>query len=371
MLGYRVLDSLSALALVPYALGTTPSQRYRLEQWAPLLTESGVQLDFEPFADAELTALLQNPGRVLRKGILVLAALRRRERLVTAPVSCNLVVVHRAASMVGPPLVERRLIARGLPMVYDFDDAIFRLHAAAANRSLAWLKAPGKTAELCRTANHVTVCSTFLADYARAHNPRVSIVRSSVDTDVCRPMPRSENERLVVGWMGSSTSQTYLEAAVPMLRELLASRPVELRVVSSRQPLLSGLRHTWRPWSAATEVTELSAFDVGIMPMPDDDWARGKCAFKALQYMAAGVSTVAEAVGANLEVIQHGRNGFLASSMIEWLECVQALVDNRELRLRLGDAGRRTVEERYSMRKSAAAFEMVVREAAERAAPRR
>jgi glycosyltransferase involved in cell wall biosynthesis len=365
------LTGLRALVLVPYALGTTPSQRYRLEQWSPLLAKAGVTLAFEAFAGPELTALLQGPGRVLRKGVLVLAALRRRERFLAGPVSHDLVIVHRAASLVGPPRVERRLIALGLPMVYDFDDAIFRLHAADANRHLAWLKAPGKTAELCRRASHVTVCNRFLADYARAHNTRVSVVPSSVDTDVCRPMPRGDHERLVVGWMGSSTSQTYLEAAVPMLRNLVASRPVELRVVSNRRPELPGVPHVWRPWSAAGEVTELSAFDVGIMPMPDDDWARGKCAFKALQYMAAGVSTVAEAVGANREVIEHGRNGLLASSTPEWLGCVQSLVDYRELRRRLGEAGRRTVEERYSMHQSAAKFEAVVREVADRAVPRR
>lgn len=365
------MTGLRALALVPYALGTTPSQRYRLEQWAPRLAESGVTLEFEPFADAELTALLQNPGQVLRKGILVLAALRRRERLLAGPVSHDLVVVHRAASLVGPPRVERRLAAPGLPMVYDFDDAIFRLHAAAANRYLAWLKAPGKTAELCRRASHVTVCNGFLADYTRAHNPRVSVVPSSVDTDQCRPMLRGDNERLVVGWMGSSTSQTYLEAAVPMLRDLVASRPVELRVVSNRRPELPGVPHTWRPWSAAREVAELSAFDVGIMPMPDDEWARGKCAFKALQYMAAGVATIAEGVGANREVIESGRNGLLASTAAEWLECMGALADNPDLRRRLGEAGRRTVEERYSMHQSAAKFEVVVREVAEQAALRR
>lgn len=359
--------AIRVLALVPYAVGTTPSQRYRLEQWAPILAGRGVTVRFSPFADPELTALLQCPGRVLRKAWLTVAALARRTQRTPWSRDDDAVVVHRAACLVGPPFVERRLRSQGRPLIYDFDDAIFRLHAAAANRPFAWLKAPGKTATLCRISDHVVVCNEFLADYARELNGQVSIIPSSVDTERCRPIARPPSDPLVVGWMGSSTSQTYLEAAAPLLREIVNARPVELRVVSNRRPRLPGVAHTWREWTAERESDEIAAFDIGIMPMPDDDWARGKCAFKALQYMAMGVSTVASAVGANMEVIESGQNGLLAVTPAEWLECVAALVDNPELRRRLGMAGRRTVEERYSMRKSAEKFEDVVRKVARRA----
>jgi len=357
------LSPLRVLALVPYALGAAPSQRYRLEQWAPALAERGIALEFSPFADPTLTALLQMPGHVLRKAWLIVAASARRAREIRALPEHDAVVVHRAACLAGPPWVEERVRAQGRPFLFDFDDAIFRLHAAAANRPFAWLKAPGKTATLCRLSDHVVVGNEFLAAFARGLNDHVTIVPSSIDTERCRPVSRPRNPRVVVGWMGSSTSQTYLEAAAPTLRAVLAARPVELRVVSNRRPALPGVEHTWRPWSAETETQELGGFDIGIMPMPDDDWARGKCALKALQYMAMGVSTVASAVGTNREVIEHGRNGFLAVTTQDWVECIARLADNGDLRRDLGGAGRRTVEERYSMRKSAESFERVVREA--------
>jgi glycosyltransferase involved in cell wall biosynthesis len=318
-------------------------------------------MDFSPFADPELTALLQSPGRVLQKTWLALRAFARRARNL-AGVDHDLVVVHRAACLAGPPYFERRLRAQGLPLVYDFDDAIFRLHTAAANRRLAWLKAPGKTSALCRLSDHVVVCNGFLANYARERNEHVSIVPTSVDTESCRPRERPPGDRLVIGWMGSSTSQTYLEGALPMLRVVTAACPVELRVVSNRRPSLPGVPHTWREWSVATEADDLAGFDIGIMPMPDDDWARGKCAFKALQYMAMRVPTVASAVGANLEVIEHGKNGLLARTADEWLACIQLLADNPRRRQDLASAGRRTVEERYSTKRSAAEFERVIRE---------
>jgi glycosyltransferase involved in cell wall biosynthesis len=352
--------TLRILTLVPYALGTAPSQRYRLEQWAPLLAAAGVDLHFVPFADAELSALLQRPGHLARKIRLMIQAFRRRLRLSLALPPIDAVVIHRAACLAGPAILERWLRDRGLPIVYDFDDAIFLLNAAAANRHFAWLKAPGKTNTLCRIADHVVVCNTYLASYARDRNARVSIIPSSIDTDEYKPGPFHVHEPVVVGWIGSSTSQTHLEAASPMLQALLARRAVELRIVSDRRPNLPGVPHSWREWSAAREVDELAQFDIGIMPLPDDDWARGKCGFKALQYMAMGVGTVAAAVGTNREIIEHGQNGLLARGSAEWIACVEALVDNPMLRRSLGAAGRRTIEARFSMRSSAPAFAKIV-----------
>ena len=173
--------------------------------------------------------------------------------------------------------------------------------------------------------------------------------------------------------MGSSTSQTYLELAVPMLRAVAGLPRVEIQVISNRRPELPGVPFVWRNWSRETEVSDLAGFDVGIMPMPDDEWALGKCALKALSYMAMGVSTVASPVGANREVIDRGRNGLLASSVAEWVEAIRRLAGDRELRERLGRAGRDTVVARYSMRSSALALEQVLREVVARRAvgPRR
>ena len=354
-------------AFVPYEVNTAPSQRFRIEQWIPYLADRGVDIDVRAFAGPELTALLQRPGRNLRKTILTLSGFARIARAAATLTRGRVALVHRAACLAGPPIVERLLRARGHPLLYDFDDAIFKLHTSGSNRAGAWLKAPGKTATICRISDHVVVGNSYLAGWAGQHNPHVSVVPTSVDTDRCRPRPSGPaGGRIVVGWTGSATSQTYLEAFAPELRALLASRDVELRVLSTREPLLPGVPHVWRPWSPATEAEDVAAFDIGIMPMPDEEWALGKCALKALQYMAAAVPTVASAIGANREVIEHGRDGLLASTTEEWLACITALVDDPGLRSRLGTAGRHTVEERFSMRGSAEKFERVVREVVER-----
>jgi glycosyltransferase involved in cell wall biosynthesis len=353
-------------ALVPYPLETTPSQRFRLEQWVPWLAADGIAVTLVPFADRELLQLLYQPGRWLAKTRALSAAFARRLAVLGSAGEYDALVVHRAVSIVGPAVLER-LLARRRPLIYDFDDAIFLLHTSAANRLAGWLKFPGKTETICRKSHHVVVGNEYLADYARRFNSHVTVVPTSIDTDVYRPSvarpPLAANgSRVVVGWTGSSTSQTHLELFAPLLHELQARRDVEIRVISDREPDLPGVRFDWRPWNAATEVQEVGRFDIGIMPMPDDAWAPGKCALKALQCMALGVATVASAVGANRDVIEHNANGLLAGDADDWLAQLTGLIDEPERRRRLGDAGRRTVEERYSMRASAASFGHVLRE---------
>ena len=166
--------------------------------------------------------------------------------------------------------------------------------------------------------------------------------------------------------MGSATSQRHLEAAAPMLADVVTRPGVVLRVVSAMPPALPGIPFEWQRWSAEGEVAALAGFDVGIMPMPDDEWSRGKCAMKALQYMGMGIATVASAVGANRQVIAHGDDGLLASTPEEWRACLDALVADPALRARLGGAARLTVEARFAMTAAAAAFARATRDAVAR-----
>jgi glycosyltransferase involved in cell wall biosynthesis len=273
-------------------------------------------------------------------------------------------VVYRAASIVGPAFIEP-LLARYRPVVFDFDDAIFMTDTTLANRRFGWLKFAGKTGTICRVSTHVVVGNDFLERYARRYNDRVTIVPSSVDTDLYTPMPSGQPRGdVVIGWMGSSTSQAHLELHAEVLAAFAGRRGVEIRIVSDRPPQLPGIPVSWRPWSAARELDELRQFDVGIMPMPDDPWSRGKCAMKALLYMSVGAPAICSPVGMNRQVIRHGENGLLANTPAEWVAHIARLIDDVEYRRKLGMAARRTVEEGYSMRQCAASFGRVIRDAA-------
>jgi glycosyltransferase involved in cell wall biosynthesis len=309
--------------------------------------------------------LLYGTGRVMAKGLALGTAFARRLVALAMLRTYDAVVVHRTVALFGPALLERILAARH-SIIFDFDDAIFLSHTTAANERYSWLKCPGKTATICRLSAHVVVGNGYLASYARQHNDLVTVVPSSVDTERYRPAARTRSGPIVVGWMGSATSQTHLELFAPALRELSSTDDLEIRVVSDRRPRLPGVQFTWRLWSAETELEELRAFDIGIMPMPTDSWSEGKCAMKALLCMAVGVPVVASNVGMNREVISHGENGLLAETSEGLSAAVEMLARDPGLRSKLGQAARMTVESRYSMRRCAALFGGVIRQVAGR-----
>ena len=348
-------------ALVPYPLNTAPSQRFRTEQWAVRLRAEQIRCDFLPLIDTRLMRLLHTPGHQFMKGVALGLSIMRRLAVVRSLRAYDAVLIHRSAALAGPALIER-MLARRRRIIFDFDDAVFISHTTAANRHFRWLKFPRKTSAICRISSHVIAGNDYLASYARRFNPRVTVIPSSVDTDAYRPGKRNAGDRLVVGWMGTATSQTHLEQFAPVLREVTRRWPVEIRVVSDQRPSLSGVPAVWHPWSLETELDELQAFDIGIMPIPDDEFAQGKCSMKALLYMSVGLPVVCSPVGMNRVVVQHGQNGLLAGSRDEWLDCLGRLVSDERSRKDLGDAGRVTVEEKYSSGRCAQLFASVVRD---------
>ena len=355
---------MKVLALVPYPLDTTPSQRFRLEQWAPLLRREGIDLEFSAFFEAQAMRYLHSPGGLLRKTKAVLAGLRRRRRDLGRAREFDAVVIHRTAWLVAPTAFELAYGRRGVPVVFDFDDAVYLAHGSGANRLYDRFKFPAKIAALCRSSRAVSAGSAYLAEWASRHTTRASVVPTSIDLESYALRREQERgARLIVGWTGSATSLTHLEASAPMLRRFLAAYDVELRVVSNRQPCIPGVRAMWRPWSPEAEVEEIRAFHIGIKPLPDDEWSRGKCPMKELQYMALGMPVVCSAIGGSREAVRHEETGFLVTSEDAWIEALSRLVDSPDLRHRMGRAGRRIVEERYSSGVAAARFTTVVRAA--------
>ena len=358
--------AIELIAFVPYPPDTTPSQRFRIEQWRGVLDELGIRVRLAPFADLRLMSLLYQPGRAAQKIAGVIAGFVRQARNVATAGRADAILIHRAACLAGPALLEHVLTLWRKPILFDFDDAIYLRHTSGANRLFDWLKFPGKTAALCRLSSFVVAGNEYLAAYARKHNPRVVVVPTSIDTDLYTPTEREDwSGRVTIGWTGSATSLTYLETFAPVLRELLRRRDVEIRVQSNRPPALSGVPVVWQPWSPETEIQEIRRYHIGIKPMPDDPWARGKCPMKELQYMALGVPAVCSAVGTSVEVIRDGENGFLATNGDQWLAHLTRLVDDAALRRTIGLAGRQTVEERYSMRKCASRFAEALRSVVE------
>ena len=233
--------------------------------------------------------------------------------------------------------------------MYDFDDAVFHVydqHRSSLVRGLFGGKIPAVIAG----ASHVLAGSEYLAAFARKHNASVEMLPTVVDTERYRVRdPARAGAPLTVGWIGSPSTATYLREAILPLRSFFDGGNATLALVGSGPVELPGIPLEIRDWSLDREVDDLRAFDVGIMPLPDTPWARGKCGFKLIQYMACGVPVIASPVGANREIVEHGVNGYLAETPQEWLQALHALAQDPGLGRAMGEAGRRKVEREYSL----------------------
>jgi glycosyltransferase involved in cell wall biosynthesis len=337
------------LALMPALYDTSPGQRYRLEQWEPLLRERGVEITFASFEDEELHALLYKRGMMRKKLHLVTRGLGRRLSLVRKVKDYDLVYILREAALLGPPVFERLIAQSGVPVVFDFDDAIFVSYRSPSNGYLSYLKFAGKTKTICRISSHVMVGNPYLADYARQVNERVTVIPTTIDTEKYRvPERREKNGPVVIGWTGSHSTVQHLDTMRGALKKLAEKESFRLRVIGTPAYECSPVDVEAMPWRAETELEDLSQIDIGMMPLPDDRWSKGKCGLKALQFMALGIPTICSPVGVNTDIIQDGQNGFIAATEDEWVEKLTRLLRSAELRQRLGHAGRVTVEEKYS-----------------------
>lgn len=336
------------LAIVPSLYDTSPGQRYRLEQWEPYLAREGVQIEYAPFETEELRSVLYRPGHYAAKLSAVAKGLGRRTRDLRELSKFGLVYVFREAALLGPAWFETRIAWSGVPMIFDFDDAVFVPYRSPSNGYLSYLKFPGKTASICRRSTHVMAGNRYLADYALKFNDQVSIVPTTIDTEKYLPVEPKNGNIPTIGWSGSHSTAQHLDTAREILRELAKRERFRLRVIGVPSYELDGVEVEAMPWRSETEVEDLRPIDIGIMPLPDDQWSKGKCGLKALQYMALGIPTVCSPVGVNSKIISDGENGFIAGDKEEWIAKLTALLRSAELRRRLGSSGRRTVENEYS-----------------------
>jgi glycosyltransferase involved in cell wall biosynthesis len=353
------------LALSPFPVEGAGC-RFRIAQYVPYLRDAGFDVTISPFYTPEFFRLVYQRGQHVRKAasFIKLAWHRLREAIDLG--RYDLVFMYREAIPIGPPIIERMIARRGIPIVYDFDDAIFLPNVSEANRSISFLKTPGRIAELVRRSSRVIAGNSYLAEYARRHHDRVTVIPTAVDTDyfVPRPPVAEGGRELVVGWIGSPTTVAYLEGIADVLRAVAAEHPFRLKVSGAGRPVdFPGLTVETPPWRLADEVTLFNSCDIGVYPLTDDEWSKGKCGFKAIQFMACGVPVVASAVGVNREIIRDGENGFLAATRQEWIEKLGRLLTEPALRARFALAGRQTIEARYSLRVTAPLLAAVMTDA--------
>ena len=337
------------------------SHRVRLSQFQPGLAAAGIDLQIQSLLDNVYLQRSFSDNRPSPRGLIAaygrrLQALRQADRFDLAIVNCELLPFL-------PGWLERQLLQ--IPFIYDFDDAFFLKYRSGRYACLKSLLSK-KFDFMMSAAVAVSAGNTGLAAHARRFNSNVTVLPSVVDTDQLRPAEPPPAERssgpFTVGWIGSPSTAPYLELLVEPLQQLARERPVRLLVVGGSAPAITGVEVIEQPWSLEQEVPLIQQFDVGVMPLPDTPWTRGKCAYKLIQCMACGIPVVASRVGANVDSVPL-ECGLLAESSAEWLVAFRQLAADPALRARLGATGRRWVEQRYSLRSALPVFTEVIKRA--------
>jgi glycosyltransferase involved in cell wall biosynthesis len=338
------------------------SSRVRFYQYLELLRAEGIAVSVAPFFDDDYLPR-RYAGKQTSPFSMLNAYARRIERLLRVG-RFDVVWIEYDALPWIPKAIETFLLRRR-PYVVDYDDAIFVRYGEHANR---WSRAlvGDKIAAIMRGAAAVTVGNEYLAGFARAAGARrVEHCPSAVDVRRYQVREQSfHSGPVVIGWIGSPTTARYLEIVAPALRDICADGRARLVVVGSGSLSLPDVPIEVRHWSAESEVRDIESFDIGIMPLPDDAWARGKSGYKLVQYMAASRPVVASAVGANCQIVRSGRTGLLVKTPDEWVAALRTLCSDGALRTAMGRAGREVVEQCYDVRHAAPRLATILKSAA-------
>ncbi len=335
------------------------STRYRLGQYVPGLADQGINLQICHLLGDDYLRRRFGGGSLpiadlLRAGVARLADLLHQHEYDVAMLHCELFPLL-------PGWIERALIRK--PYVYDFDDA-FYLKYRSGRMGVARPLLGRKFDTVIAGAAAVTAGNHVLAQYARQYNANTHYLPTVIDTGRYLPRPASRSGRVfTVGWIGSPSTAPYLSELVAPLSAIGQEGPVQFIVIGGKAPAVPNVTVDEIDWHEHTEVDLINSFDVGVMPLPDDDWARGKCAFKLIQYMACAVPVIASPVGANADVVS-AECGLMAATPQEWADALRLLRDQPGKCADMGQAGRERVVQHYSLDRNLPMLAGVIREVA-------
>lgn len=342
--------------IVPYPT-EGPSNRYRIEQYLPYLKQKGIQYSLRPFWSKEAFRILYQTGYHFKKLFFFLLGTLARMIDTLTLFRDDIIFIHRESYPLkcGNILFLTALGFFRKPAIFDFDDAIFLPSFSKPNSFIERFKSYKKINHIIKVSTYVIAGNSYLADFARKYNKSVAIIPTSIDTENYYPDQKNRNDdsshKVTIGWTGSITTLEFLNMMRNIFKKLSERYShVRFKIIGGTF-MVNGLTNLEsKNWSLKDEKEDVKSFDIGIMPMPDNEWTRGKCGFKAILYMSMGIPCVCSPVGVNKEIIADGINGFLAHTQEEWIEKLSLLIESPDLRKRIGEAGRLTVEKRYSIK---------------------
>lgn len=342
------------------------SSRYRVFQYLPHLEALGVEADVQSFMDTPMYELSLSSGKTMSKIWATLCATTRRLWALRNWKSYDVIYLQRELLPFGGPVIERWLKRRGAVLFFDYDDALFIKKASRYNKIATLLRSGDKALQLFRVANCVVAGNNWLRDAAisAGANQAVTLEVAEDTARIAMHAPHTNDAPVTIGWLGSPSTVKYLRVIESMLQEIAQTYPnVQWEIMGGNDFAMEGVDWKLCDWSLDEELKALARFDIGLMPLPLEDWAKGKSGGKARTYMAAGIVPVVTAIGYNLELVRNGETGYLCSSLDDWHAALTQLIEDANLRQTLATAARAEIETRFDPATIAASMAQLFTEA--------
>ncbi len=338
------------LFVAHHRLDRSPGQRYRFEQVFDYLESKGLECTLANIISEEDEYSLYHSNNIIRKIWIGIKSYKKRILDLLNTNNFDLIVIYREALPTRTTFFEKAVSKKNIPILFDFDDAIWIKDVSSVNKKISWFKDENKIERLLPLCDHITCGNEYLAKYASKFNSNVTIIPSSVDTKLYRSLNKKANGVVKIGWVGSHTTVKHFESITPVFKKLKSryADGIEFTVIGDENYVNNDLNIKGVRWENKNEVELFNSFDIGVMPLPNNDWTKGKCGMKGLLYMSVGIPTVMSNVGMNQEIVNHGENGFLASAEKEWIQILSKLIEDKKLREKIGKEGRKTVLDKYS-----------------------
>lgn len=346
------------LFLIPYPLGIAPSQRFRFEQYFNKLKEAGYHYDVQPFLDEGAMIYLYEPGNFFRKVWKVKRGFLKRIVLMFSVGKYEYVFIHREAAAIGIPVFEW-LISKVFKkkVIFDFDDSIWLKNTSSTNTVISWFKRYRNAENTCSWAWKVSCGNKYLAAHAKKFNQRVILNPTTIDTDhLHNKLKKSFGDKITIGWTGTHSTIKYLDSIIPVLKKLEGVFDFNFLVIADRKPDFELKSLQFLSWNKNSEIDDLLRMDVGIMPLKDDKWTKGKCGFKALQYMALGIPALVSPVGVNTQIVDQNTNGWICKSEFEWEQTLRIILEKQIDLKEFSIAARTKIESHYSVNSNTSNF---------------
>lgn len=338
------------IIVCPYPLDSAPSQRLHYEQYLEFLNANGYSFRVFSFFSTRAYSCLYKRKLLLGKVFFVLEGLLRRLALAFILPSADGVYIHLNVVPIGPCFLEWLYVFLSKSVIYDINDMVHLNRTSNVNKIADRLKTSERYYFLMRKSQHVITCTPYLEKISREYNSSTTTIFTTVNTD--RLVPTGKPHRgaeLNLGWSGSHSTAPYLYILEEPLKQLSQKHDFTLIIMGPDKFEMTGVKTKVIPWSLEVEVSVFAMMDIGLYPLPDDEWVKGKGGGKALQYMSCGLPLVATSAGCNGELIEDGVSGLLAKSLDDWHILLETLIIDADLRCRIGRAARSRVESLYSV----------------------